>query len=317
MRDINTVDLRLLDTSVLMVFLGLMRHRKATAVAREMGLTQPAISHALKRLRTLYNDPLFLRRAHGLEPTALARGLEPKVQQIVRLLAETLSDKGDFDPSSEAFEFRLGSFDYENATLVAQLVADLRTINPGIRLHAYPLTNRDALDALVQGRIDMAIGYFDAPLKDRDDLRADMLCIERYVVVARQNHPLLAGTMTLAQFAGANHLLVSPYGPVRTMVDHALQLQGLTRNIQTTVPSLFGALTVVEQSDLIVTMPCRVVSQHTQRFHISYAPTPFAGGAFLLHSVRHSRDAKTAVHDWMLERLRMLVNSNDNPGTGV
>jgi DNA-binding transcriptional LysR family regulator len=294
-----------------MVFLGLMRHRNATAVAREMGLTQPAISHALKRLRTLYNDPLFLRRAHGFEPTTLARGLEPKVQQIVRLLAETLSDERDFDPCTQAFEFRLGSFDYENATLVPQLVADLRTVNPSIRLHAYPLTNREALDALVQGRIDMAIGYFDPPLKDRYDLRADTLCTERYVVVARQGHPLLTGQMTLAKFAAADHLLISPYGPVSTMVDHALKLNGMTRDIQTTVPSLFGALMVVEQSDLIVTMPRRVVSQHTQRFKIGYAPTPFAGGAFLLHSLRHSRDAKSVVHDWMLERLSLLFEEDE------
>ena len=73
MTDISQVNLRLIDTTVLLIFLGLMRHRKATDVAREMGLTQPAVSHALKRLRTLYEDPLFLRRAHGLEPTSLAQ----------------------------------------------------------------------------------------------------------------------------------------------------------------------------------------------------------------------------------------------------
>ena len=89
MSDINEIDLRLVDTTILLVFLGAMRHRQATAVAREMGLTQPAVSHALKRLRNLYGDPLFLRRAHGLEPTSVAHELEPKVRRIVRLLSET------------------------------------------------------------------------------------------------------------------------------------------------------------------------------------------------------------------------------------
>ena len=98
MRDINQIDIRLIDTTILLVFLATMRHRKATAVAHEMGLTQPAVSHALKRLRNLYDDPLFLRRAHGLEPTALARELEPKVRRIVRLISETLEGSEEFDP---------------------------------------------------------------------------------------------------------------------------------------------------------------------------------------------------------------------------
>ena len=97
MSDINQIDLRLVDTTILLVFLGAMRHRQATAVAREMGLTQPAVSHALKRLRKLYDDPLFLRRAHGLEPTALAHELEPKVRRIVRLISQTLEGADEFD----------------------------------------------------------------------------------------------------------------------------------------------------------------------------------------------------------------------------
>ena len=98
MSDINQIDLRLVDTTILLVFLGAMRHRKATLVAEEMGLTQPAVSHALKRLRNLYNDPLFLRRAHGLEPTALALELEPKIREIVRKISETLAGPDAFDP---------------------------------------------------------------------------------------------------------------------------------------------------------------------------------------------------------------------------
>ena len=100
MNSINEIDLRRVDTTILLVFLGIMRHRKATAVAHEMGLTQPAVSHALKRLRNLYNDPLFLRRAHGLEPTALAHELEPKVRRIVRLISETLDGAEAFDPGT-------------------------------------------------------------------------------------------------------------------------------------------------------------------------------------------------------------------------
>ena len=132
MRDINQVDLRLIDTTILLVFLGAMRHRQATAVAREMGLTQPAVSHALKRLRNLYDDPLFLRRAHGLEPTALAHELEPKVRRIVRLISETLEGAEEFSPDTAATTLKIGAFDYELTGIIPKLVAELRTDSPNI-----------------------------------------------------------------------------------------------------------------------------------------------------------------------------------------
>ena len=138
-----------------------MRHRKATTVAHEMGLTQPAVSHALKRLRNLYDDPLFLRRAHGLEPTALAHELEPKVRRIVRLISETLEGLEDFDPKTVATNLRIGAFDYELTGIIPQLVTELSRVSPNISVHAFPLQNHQALEALAQGQIDLAIGYFD------------------------------------------------------------------------------------------------------------------------------------------------------------
>ena len=130
MRDINQIDIRLIDTTILLVFLATMRHRKATAIAHEMGLTQPAVSHALKRLRNLYDDPLFLRRAHGLEPTALARELEPKVRRIVRLISETLEGSEEFDPKTVVTSLRIGAFDYELTGIIPQLVTELSRVSP-------------------------------------------------------------------------------------------------------------------------------------------------------------------------------------------
>lgn len=318
MRDINAVDLRLVDTTILMVFLGIMRHRKATAVAREMGLTQPAVSHALKRLRALYDDPLFLRRAHGLEPTAFARELEPKIRRIVRLISETLADHDEFDPKSTRANLKIGAFDYELVTILPELIAELQSINPNIGIHTYSLANREALDALVDGRIDIAIGYFDFPARAADAFIADKLYTEQYVFAARKGHKLLASDLSLEQYATAGHLLISPFGPVRNMVDHALQLQGHRRNVQITVPSLFAALSIVERSDLVVTLPRRVARKNAQRFHLMHKPLPVEGGAFSLHAVRHIRDSQSAIHIWLVEQLKTLITdeSGQDPSRG-
>ncbi|MEL6751869.1 MAG: LysR family transcriptional regulator, partial [Pseudomonadota bacterium] len=255
MRDINSIDLRLVDTTILLVFLKAMRHRQATAVAREMGLTQPAVSHALKRLRNLYGDPLFLRRAHGLEPTALAHELEPKVRRIVRLISETLEGAEEFSPDTAETTLRIGAFDYELTGIIPKLVAELRTASPRINVHAFPLQNRMALDALVQGQIDLAIGYFDFPAKHESTFVAEKLYTEHYVLAGRRDNPLFKQDVTLDVVAKARHVLISPFGPNRNLVDHALHLKGMKRNILTVVPSLFSALSIIESSDFVVTLP--------------------------------------------------------------
>lgn len=304
----NYTNLRLIDTTILLIFLSLMRHRKATDVAREMGLTQSAVSHALKRLRMLYEEPLFLRRAHGLEPTSLAHELEPKIRRIVRLLSETLDDPEEFDPASTATDLRIGAFDYELTSVIPQLVSELRNLTPKINVHAFPLVYGEALDALVHGQIDLAIGYFDVPLRNESLFVVEDLYSEHYVLAGRRGHPLLSGNPTLEDIAKADHLLVSPRGLIRNRVDEALRMQGYKRNIHTVVPSLFPALSIIESSDLVVTLPNRVAQNNGQRFEIVHKPLPIEGGDFQLQAVRHKRDANSALHHWLLENLLRVVS---------
>ena len=309
MRDINQIDLRLIDATILLVFLGTMRHRQATAVAREMGLTQPAVSHALKRLRNLYDDPLFLRRAHGLEPTSLARELEPKVRRIVRLLSETLEGSEEFEPATASTDLRIAAFDYELTGIIPQLVAELRTVSPNINIHAFPFHNNEALDAIVQGQVDLAIGYFDFPVNHENTFVSERLYSEHYVLAGRRDHPIFDEDLTVTKLAEARHLLISPHGPNRNLVDHALHLQGQKRIIQTVVPSLFAALSIVECSDLVVALPSRTARNNAHRFNITHRPLPIVGGTFQLHAVRHLRDANNPLLIWITEKLRGTVST--------
>ena len=307
MSDINQIDLRLVDTTILLVFLGAMRHRKATLVAQEMGLTQPAVSHALKRLRNLYNDPLFLRRAHGLEPTALALELEPKIREIVRKISETLAGPDAFDPLSASIDLRLGAFDYELTSILPLLVARLHRISPGVRIHAFPLHNQEALEAVKASQVDLAIGYFDFPATADRSFLSEKLYTENYVLAGRREHPLLTEDLTTERMSRARYLQISPYGPIQNLVDHALQLKGYSRSVHTVVPSLFSALSIVESSDLLVTLPRRVADVNTHKFGITYRPLPMSGGEFPIHAVRHTRDASNPLHFWLVEQLHEVT----------
>ena len=307
MTDINKIDIRLIDTTILLVFLGTMRHRKATAVAAEMGLTQPAVSHALKRLRIIFDDPLFLRRTHGLEPTALASELEPKVQNIIRLISQTIEGSETFNPNTATTDLRIGAFDYELTNIIPKLVAKLRIVSPNINIHAFPLHSDEAIHALSQGQIDLSIGYFNFPTRGTKTYIAEKLYNEHYVLAARRGHSIFKGKLSLKKIAAEKHLLVSPYGRIKNLVDHALDLQGLKIDIQTIVPSLFPALSILESSDLVVTLPKRVAEDNGKKFDIVYRTLPIEGGEFQIHAVRHVRDATSPLHFWLLKILRELV----------
>ena len=305
MSDISEINLRLLDGTVLQVFLSVMRLRKATLAAEEMGLSQPAISHALGRLRRLYGDPLFLRKSHGLEPTALARELEPRVRRIVRLMSETLHEPKEFNPESSEVTARIAAYDYELATIIPQLISRTSQFHANIRVETLTLSSNDALNGLVNNRIDLALGFFEtlpigqstAPFEYED------LYVENYVVVGRRGHPLLAREFSLERYAASLHLLVLPAGVAKGVVDYALSVLGLRRNVYATVPLFFPALTLLENSDMIATLPRRVAERNAARFNLEYLALPLEGTSFPVRAVRHARDSNSRFHDWMVELL--------------
>ena len=300
MTDINNIDLRRIDTGLLLVFLGLMRHRKAGAVADEMGLTQPAISHALKRMRNIWGDPLFLRRPQGLEPTAVALGLEPRVRQIIDLLGDTLRGPEAFDPATSLRTLRIAAYDYELATILPPLLSQLATGAPAMTVQALPLQREAALAALADGTIDLALGFFDTVA---DPFIATSLHDETYRVTARAGHPLL-DALTPETYAEARHLLVAPRGDVRGIVDQALALRGLTRRVAAAVPLFFPALATLADSSMVATLPTRVVERFAARFQLESRPLPFPVPSFPVSAVRHRRDARSPMLDWVLAQLR-------------
>ena len=261
----------------------------------------------MKRLRNLFDDPLFLRRSHGLEPTALANTLEPKVLEIIRLVSETLKGSEEFNPITESTDLRIGAFDYELTNIIPKLVAKLAKVSPNINVHAFPIQNYEAINALSYGKIDLSIGYFNFPIRGNNSYIAEKLYEEHYVLAARSGHKIFKGKLSLEKIANENHLLISPYGPIKNLVDQALDLQGLTINIKTIVPSLFTALSILEKSDLVVILPKRIAKENMKKFGIKYSDLPIEGGSFQIHAVRHIRDLANPLHTWLTKILLDLV----------
>lgn len=314
MSDIEEIKLRRLDLTVLLVFLNLLRLRKAVDVAAHMGLTQSSISHSLNRLRTIFDDPLFLRRPQGLEPTAFALALEPKIRIAVEALGLALSKPEAFNPAETQGVVRIAAYDAELAVLVPGLICALDRLAPGLRISATAIGRREALRALEDRQVDLAFGYF---WDVSHNFIAEELGQETYRVVARQGHPLFDSDMTLEAYVAQRHLMVSMSGDFNGVVDRSLERLGLSRHVAAVVPLFFPALATLSRSDLIATLPARLVDRHGASFGLQSCLPPLQIRPFTVSAVRHARDARNPMIDWVVSQVRGFSTFRADNSSGV
>lgn len=292
--------LRRLDLTTLLAFDLLMRLKKATLVAAELGITPPGVSHALKRLRDVFGDELFIRRPHGLEPTAFAMAIAPHIRLAISELRDSLSAPEEFDPSTADTTLRIGAFDYEQATLVPEIISKLTEEAPRLRLVLRPLGRVSAIRALADGTLDLAIGYFwTMP----ESMLVTGLYTETYVVVARKSAGLADTGLSLDQFSAAPHVLVSPAGDLQGVVDSALARIGRTRRVIASLPLFLPALAAVQATGAMATIPKRLAEHFAASFDLDILPLPLEVRSFDVSVVRHKREARSALHTWVTQIL--------------
>lgn len=306
MTDIDKTKIRRLDFTVLLIFLGLMRHRKAVAVAAELGLTQSAVSHALGRLRDVFGDRLFVRRPHGMEPTAAALALEPSIRQVVDTIGEALDPPSPFDPRSSRTTIRIAAYDNEIASLVPPLIADLRQTAPDMRLVVHALGRQQALAALEDRSVDMALGFIWSLPRA---FTAQTLFDEGYRVVARAGHERVGDQLDLETYLACDHLIVSPSGDLGGIVDETLAGMGRSRSVVAALPMFMPALAAVQLSDLVATLPARLVRAHAERFGLRQFEPPLPLRRFEVAMIRHARNERHPLLDWLSARLRDLAGA--------
>jgi DNA-binding transcriptional LysR family regulator len=302
MSDFKNNELRRLDLTVLLVFLGLLRHRKASQIAAELAITQSAVSHALKRLRDVFGDELFLRRPHGMEPTAVALALEAPIAVAVESLRRAVAGQESFDPRSAEGVVRLTAFDAELVTLVPELIRTFSTRAPGLRIIARAIGRQDALDAIAAGELDLALGYF----WDLSDafIREDLF-EEDFLVVGTKKHRL-AGKLSLGDYLDHPHILVSPGGDLRGIVDEMLESKGLKRQVIAALPLFLPALAAVHATNALATVPRRIASSYARAFQLTTAEAPLAIRSFSVAAIRHRRDENNPMHRWLLSELHRI-----------
>ena len=310
------MNFRTLDLNLLRVFDRVMADGSLTRAAAELSMTQPAASHALKRLHLAVGEPLFVRSAFGMKPTARAETLWPQVRQALDNLRDALSPES-FDPRAGKATFRLAMADATAALLAPPLLNGLQAEHSRVTVRFLPLTTRDPRRLLLEGGADLAIGHFPVAVAaltadgPSTGLRHEHLYDSRYVCVMRQGHPLVQRDLTLDAYCEADHLLVSFSGRPHGLMDQALAALGRRRHIALTVNQFFTAGRLVTQSDLLTVLPARFVAATGYAGQLVTRELPFAMDPVAVHLLWPVRLDSDAGQRWMRGQLVHATRRDD------
>jgi DNA-binding transcriptional LysR family regulator len=262
-----------LDLNLLRVFDAVLREKGVTAAAGRLGLTQPAVSNALGRLRAVLGDALFVRTQSGMEPTPFARGVAEPVRQALALLDSALAHGPGFEPASATRAFRFYMSDLGQVEFLPPLVERVQRLAPGVRLEAAGFDLEHIADALGSGALDLAIGFLPAlgPPVHRKALFRDP-----YMCLMRADHPAIGAALTRKKFVEAAHVLVTYRGGGHRVIEEALERAGVARRIALRVPHFTVVPMVLERTDLILTLPARVARVYESRGRLKKLPLPIA-----------------------------------------
>jgi len=308
--DFDFDNIRRLDGGLLLVFRELLLRRRATEVAAKLGLSQSAISHSLNRLRDIFNDPLFIRRPHGLEPTRRALELGPRVESLIDLAVGIISSDEGFDPLNSRRRFSLAAPDFITSLIGARLVQAFQSKAPQAAFISRNLFLDTALSAVRLGEADLALGQFG---RLPHDLLAEVLYEDHYCVVARKGHPRIKGTIDLPAYAEIGHVFVGR--PSGTYIGEAPYDQEQLTSTYGRIPDpdvvatvayvsqWETAMLIVASSDAIADCPRRIVERYAKSLRLQVLDAPYETKIDTVYAVRRANASDPGV-DWFLDQVR-------------
>ncbi len=299
MNDEHIAALTGIDLNLLLVLDALLTTGGATRAAKQLGITQSAVSHALRRLRQALSDPLLVRTPRGLVPTPRAQALGPTLSRLLKELHNALQGNPAFDSTTVQCSYTLAMTDYVSLLLMPPLMARLAIEAPGVEILIRPIEADETL-ALERGEVDLHIGRL---FPNRQGFYQQKLFADRLLCMVAKSHKPQR-KLTLAEYLRRRHLLISPHGQGPGLVDVALAEQGLSRRIALRVPYFMTAPLIVARTDFVLTLPERVAKALMPMLPVRLLRPPVELGGFSLVQAWHERHHQSPRHLW----LRNLVH---------
>jgi DNA-binding transcriptional LysR family regulator len=273
------------DLNLLKVFDALWRHGHLGRAAEELDLSQPAMSHSLKRMREQMSDPLFLKVRTGMQPSPRAVQLAPVVQAVLANVREHMLVAPPFDPAQARRTFTIVLSDVGEMAFLPQLLARLMKESPLIDIRTVSPSHRDLMDLLERSKVDLAIGFF--PDLGGSDVFQQRLFHHGFVCLARKGHPVVKGKITQKQFRELSHVVVQTEGRSQELVEQYLRSHGIKRRELLHSPHFLSIPMVIASTDLIVTVPVPVGEVFARIADVQVLPPPFPIPSFDLKQHWH------------------------------
>jgi DNA-binding transcriptional LysR family regulator len=298
-----------IDLNLLVALGALLRERHVTRAARSIGLSQPAMSHALARLRELFDDPLLVRTPRGMQPTARAEEVAPLLGRALEDLARVVATPEKFDPARSKRCFTIVADDYSELVLLPELLARMWRLAPNVDVRVRPQHAR-WLDDLLEGRADLAV--VPALRPPSGGIVLQKILHEDYVCVVRADHPRVKKKISLADYLELPHALIAPRGESGSVVDTALgRLGRRSRRVAVEIPHFLVAPHVVRATDVVLMLAERVARVMADPFglRVLAPPTELALSGFDVFLAWHERQRSDEAHAWMRRLLAEVAKA--------
>lgn len=292
-----------LDFKLLAVFESVYETQSVTLAGKQIGLSQPAMSYSLTRLRTVFDDPLFIRVDNSMQPTSRAVALMPSVRRIMAVLQGELLGGQHFEPSTSTRRFELCMSDIGELYFLPGLARRIWAQGPGCTLHTRSLAIDELVRSMEKGGIDLAIGYY--PDLHKAGFYQQLLFESSFVCIASRHNPYLRQGLTREAYQAAPHVVVAYEGRSQEIIDGHLQQLKIERRVALTVPRFLSLAEIVPQTDVIATVPREAAQQLAKSGAIHIHDLPIPSPVFPLMQFWHQRNHADAAHQW----LRAMVRS--------
>jgi len=292
-----------IDLNLFLVLKTVYQEGTITAAAGKLHLTQPAVSHALARLRDKFDDALFIRHGRRMVPSTFCQKIMPQVISAVASLEDTLSDNHVFDISQHKRELKFGFRDILESIFFPTLVTDLLDNTPNITIKSRQVTRVEMEKALEQQELDIVI---DVLMPTGEDINHTLVCNEHFSLICREGHPIL-DDLTLENYANASHALVALKDSRLDVVDMALAKHGAARKFALQCEHYFAATSVISRCDMLLTMPNAYAGLLKDKLPVVVTHLPFEVPVLPVHMYWHKQAEHDPVNGWMRKKLLKIA----------
>jgi DNA-binding transcriptional LysR family regulator len=301
---ITSVHLARIDLNLFVVFDAIYAEGGITRAGKRLNLSQPAISHALARLRETFDDPLFVRRKRAMTPTPLARQIVEPIRQSLQRFEATLTKVDRFDPKTASKRFTIGIRDASEAALLPTLLGKIARAAPGIDIAVVKAERRELQRELAAGTLDAAV---DIALPLADEIKRQRLAVERSMVVARKRHPRVRPGLTLKTYMAEEHIVVSQRRQGLTFEDFELGRLNLRRRVRLRCQHYYAACRTVSETDLVLTMSERYARILNEHFGNQLMPFPLKAPVYDTYIYWHTDADNDPASKWLREQLLLIL----------